>query len=294
MLAEWALVAVPGLIWGCSFLLIAVGLEALPADGVTFVRFAVGFAALACVPAARRPVRREDRAGIAWLGLLWLALPMSMFPHAERHVSSAVTGMLNGAIPVLAAAVAALLARRLPSRATALALAVGCGGAVLVALPEASTGAASAQGVALIAVALVSYGVAINLARPLQQRNGALPVVWRALGVALVATAPLGLPALRHARFTAEALLAVIALGALGTALANVVMAVAAGRLGATRASGTTFLIPVVALALGVLVRDERVAPLAVVGGAVCLLGAWLLRRAPAPADGHPFHPADA
>jgi drug/metabolite transporter (DMT)-like permease len=100
--------------------------------------------------------------------------------------------------------------------------------------------------------------------------------------VALVATAPLGLPALRHVRFTAEALLAVIALGALGTALANVVMAVAAGRLGATRASGTTFLIPVVALALGVLVRDERVAPLAVAGGAVCLLGAWLLRRAPA------------
>ena len=153
-----------------------------------------------------------------------------------------------------------------------------------MALPEASAGGSSTLGVALIAVALVSYGIAINLARPLQQRNGALPVVWRALGVALVVTAPLGVPALRHARWSAEALLAVVALGALGTAVANVVMAVAAGRLGATRASGTTFLIPVVALALGVLVRDERVAPVALAGGVVCLLGAWLLRRAPATA----------
>jgi drug/metabolite transporter (DMT)-like permease len=284
MLAEWILLAVPGLIWGCSFLLIAIGLEALPPDGVSFLRFAVGFAALACVPAARRPVRKQDRAGVAWLGLLWLALPMSMFPHAERHVSSAVTGMLNGAIPVLAAVIAALLARRAPSPATAAALAVGCAGAVLMAWPEASAGGSSALGVGLIAVALVSYGIAINLARPLQQRNGALPVVWRALGVALVATAPLGLPALRHARWSAEGLAAVLALGAFGTAAANVVMAVAAGRLGATRASGTAFLIPVVALALGVLVRDERVTPIALAGGATCLLGAWMLRRAPAPA----------
>ena len=278
MLAEWALVAVPGLIWGCSFLLIAVGLEALPADGVTFVRFAVGFAALACVPAARRPVRREDRAGIAWLGLLWLALPMSMFPHAERHVSSAVTGMLNGAIPVLAAAVAALLARRLPSRATALALAVGCAGAVLVALPEASTGAASAKGVALIAVALVSYGVALNVARPLQQRNGAIPVVWRALGFALILTAPLGLPAVLDGQWSLRPALAMLGLGAGGTAIATILTATAAGRMGATKASATAFLIPVVALILGLVIRHETVTTLSLIGAAICLLGAAVIR----------------
>jgi drug/metabolite transporter (DMT)-like permease len=159
-------------------------------------------------------------------------------------------------------------------------LIVGFSGAVLMALPGLGEGGNSMRGVLLILVALVSYGIAINLARPLQQRNGALPVVWRALAVALVVTAPLGAPALLQAHWTPRSLLAVLALGALGTATANVIMAVAAGRLGVTRASGTGFIIPVVAVLLGVAVRGERVAALALAGGALCLAGAWLLRRA--------------
>ena len=75
-------------------------------------------------------------------------------------------------------------------------------------------------------------------------------------------------------------MLALLALGALGTGLANVLLTVAAGRFGATRASATTFLIPAVALLLGVMVRGERVALLSVVGGAICLAGAWLTQRA--------------
>jgi drug/metabolite transporter (DMT)-like permease len=125
----------------------------------------------------------------------------------------------------------------------------------------------------------VSYGVAISLARPLQQRNGALPVVWWALGVALILTALIGGPALLAAEWTPRAFLAVLALGALGTAAANATMATAAGRLGATRASATTFLIPVVALLLGVVVRHEHVAAIAIAGSALCLAGAWLIRR---------------
>ena len=44
------------------------------------------------------------------------------------------------------------------------------------------------------------------------------------------------------------------------------------------------FFIPVVALALGVAVRGEHVAPLSIVGAAVCLVGAWLIRPRPAAA----------
>ena len=277
---DWALLLVPGLIWGASFLFIAQGLEAMAPDGVTFTRFIIGFLTLSLVPGARRPVLASDHAGIAWLGVLWLAFPMSMFPHAEQHVSSALTGMLNGAIPLIAAGVAAIVARRAPPRAVVAGLMVGFAGAALMAIHGLGAGGNTARGVLLIVAALVSYGVAINLARPLQQRNGALPVVWRALGVALVLTAPRGLPALLAARWSLGSLLAVLALGFLGTAVANVVMAVAAGRLGATRASATTFLIPVVALLLGVAVRGERVPALAVAGGALCLTGAWLVRRA--------------
>ena len=278
--ADWALLVLPGLIWGASFLFIAEGLEVMAPDGVTFGRIAIGFVTLSLIPAVRAPVRRADWAGTAWLGVLWLAFPLSMFPHAEQHVSSAMTGMLNGATPLFATSVAAIVARRLPSRAVVTGLAVGLVGATLVAAPTLGEGQSSVTGVLLIVAALVSYGVAINLARPLQQRNGALPVVWRALAVALVLTAPIGLPALLHARWTVRAALCMLALGALGTGIANVLVAVAAGRIGATRASATTFFMPAVALVLGVVVRDEQVAAIAVLGGAVCLAGAWLVRRA--------------
>ena len=277
---DWLLLVVPGVIWGASFLFIAEGLRAVGPNGVTFVRILVGFATLACLPAARRPVPREAWKGIALLSVVWMAFPLSMFPYAEQRVSSALTGMLNGANPIFTAIVAAFLLRRAPSRGVVVGLAVGLAGAILVAWPTVGEGRSSVEGVLLILAALVSYGFALNIARPLQQRFGALPVIWRAQALALLLTAPLGLPEMLDARWTPGPLLALLALGAFGTALAYVLVAVAAGRVGATRASATTFLIPPVALVLGVLVRDERVALLSVLGGAVCVAGAWLVRRA--------------
>jgi drug/metabolite transporter (DMT)-like permease len=276
---DWVLLVLPGVIWGTSFFFIAEGLAALAPDGVSFMRFVIGFLTLSLVPGARRPVLASDRLGIFWLGLLWLAFPMSMFPHAEQHVSSALAGMLNGAVPLIATVVAALMAREWPSRNVIAGLVVGLSGGALMALPGIDAGGNSARGVLLITAALVSYGVAINLARPLQQRNGALPVVWRALGVAVILTAPLGAPALLTAHWSPRSFFAIAALGCLGTAVANVVMAVAAGRLGATRASATTFLMPVVALLLGVAVRAEHVPAVSVGGSTLCLAGAWLIRR---------------
>jgi drug/metabolite transporter (DMT)-like permease len=173
-----------------------------------------------------------------------------------------------------------VLARRLPPRDIAAGLAVGLGGGVLMAWPSIHEGRSSVDGVLMILAALASYGVALNLARPLQQSHGALPVIWRAQMVALLLTAPLGLRDVASARFVVGPLLALLALGALGTGAAYVLLANAAGRLGATRASATTFLIPPVALVLGVVVRHERVALLSVVGGLVCVMGAWLMRRA--------------
>jgi drug/metabolite transporter (DMT)-like permease len=277
---DWILLVVPGLIWGASFLFIAEGLRAIGPYGVTFVRILVGFLTLALLPAARRPVPRPDWGAVVLLGVIWLAFPLSMFPFAEQRVSSALTGMLNGATALFTAAVAAFLARRLPSRGIGLGLFVGLTGAVLVAWPSLGEGRSSVDGVLLILAALVSYGFALNLARPLQMKHGALPVIWRAQAVGLVLTAPLGIPDLRAAHFTPAPLLSLLALGALGTGAAYVLTAVAAGRMGATRASATTFLIPAVALLLGVLVRGERVAMLSVVGGVVCVAGAWLIRRA--------------
>lgn len=277
---DWLLLIVPGVIWGASFLFIAEGLRSTAPNGVTFVRILVGFATLAFVPAARKSVPRSAWAGIAWLGLLWFAFPLSMFPFAEQHVSSALTGMLNGATPLFTAIVTSVLIRRLPSRGIGIGLFVGLAGAVLVAWPTVHEGHSSVIGVLLILAALLSYGFALNVARPLQQNHGALPVIWRAQAVALVLTAPLGVPDVLAAHWMPVPLLALLALGALGTGLAQVLVAVAAGRMGPTRASATTFLIPGVALVLGVVVRGEHVALLSVVGGAVCVAGAWIMRQA--------------
>ncbi len=278
--ADWLLLLGPGLIWGASFLFIAEGLEAIAPNGLTFARILVGFVTLGLIPGARRPVAREDRGKVALLGLLWLALPLSMFPLAEQRVSSALTGMMNGANPLFVAIVAAAFSRRLPGREVLVGLAVGLLGTVLVALPSLRLGGSSLDGVLLILVGVTCYGFALNLARPLQQRSGVLPVIWRAQGWALLMTAPLGIPELLRAHWTPGPLLSVLALGALGTGVAYVLLAVAAGRVGATRAAATTFLIPGVALVLGAVVRAEHVATLSILGGAVCVGGAWLMRRA--------------
>ena len=284
---EWFLLAAPGLIWGASFLFIAEGLTALPPNGITFLRILIGFVTLAMFKDARREIPRSEWGAIAWVGLLWMAFPLSMFPFAEERISSALTGMLNGANPLFVVIVAAFLARQWPPRRVVVGLVVGMSGAVLIALPGLDDGRSSVTGILLVMAPLASYGVALNLTRPLQQRHGGLPVIWRALGVALLLTAPLGLPDLFRAHWNLKAALSMLALGALGTALAQVLMARAAGRFGASTASSTTFLIPVVALALGVLVRGEEVSVVSVIGCAICLAGAWLISRKH-PAHGRP------
>ncbi|HEU5359380.1 MAG TPA: DMT family transporter, partial [Gemmatimonadales bacterium] len=210
--ADWLLIAVPGIIWGASFLFIAEGLEAVGPNGVTFVRILVGFLTLACFPAAWKEVPRSAWMAIAALGVLWLAFPLSMFPYAEERVSSALAGMLNGGTSLTATIVAAVLARQLPARGVVQGLLIGIVGVVLVALPAVGQGSSSTLGVGMILVALVSYGFALNLARPLQMRHGAIPVIWRAQMVAVVLTAPMGLHDLRHAHWTLAPLLSLLAL----------------------------------------------------------------------------------
>ncbi|MCU1325172.1 MAG: putative rane protein [Bryobacterales bacterium] len=79
----WLLLIVPGLIWGASFLFIAEGLRSVAPNGLTFLRIVIGFVTLAMFPASRNPVARKDWGKVGWLGLLWFAFPLSMFPFAS-------------------------------------------------------------------------------------------------------------------------------------------------------------------------------------------------------------------
>ena len=133
--------------------------------------------------------------------------------------------------------------------------------------------------IALIFIALACYGFALDLAAPLQQQYGSLPVLWNAQLVALVLVVPFAVPSVDDIDFAWKPFLMIGALGMFGTALAYVVMAANAGRFGSTRASVTTYLIPVVSLILGAVILDESVAVLSIIGCAVTLWGAWLAGR---------------
>jgi drug/metabolite transporter (DMT)-like permease len=277
--AEWGLLAGVALIWGSSFLFVDIGLETLRPGVITLARIGLGAGALALVARARRPVERADLPRIALLGLVWMTLPLLLFPIAQQWIDSSVAGMLNGAMPLTTAAVATVLLRRAPRSRQLVGLAVGFAGVVAVSWPSLQGARATALGTLLVLVAVSSYGLAANLAVPLQQRYGALPVLLRAQLAALVVVTPVGLAQLPGSAWAWSSALAMLPVGLLGTGLAFVAMATLVGRAGAARGSVAIYFVPVVAIVLGVAFRGESVAPVALAGTALVLLGAWLTSR---------------
>ena len=275
---DWAMFLSIGLIWGSSFLLIAIGLDAFEPGLITWLRIVFGASVLWLVPAARARVQREDVARLVALSLLWVAIPFTLFPLAEQRITSGLTGLVNGAVPIFAVAVGSVMLRRMPGRSQASGLAVGFLGVVAIALPSVSEGSSEAAGFVMALGASVCYGVAINIAAPLAQRYGSLPVMARMLGLASLWTLPLGILSVRSSDFAWPSVLAVAALGILGTGIAFVLMGHLVARVG-SRASFATYLIPVVALILGVVFRDEAVHVLSVVGIGLVIAGALLASR---------------
>jgi len=277
--SDWLLLLMPGLIWGSSFFFIAEGLDAFQPALITPLRVLFGFLALIALPQSRKHIPIKDLSSIALLGVFWMVIPLSLFPFAEQHVSSSVTGMLNGATPLFVATVASLMHKSFPHRNQLLGLLVGFCGVLLIALPTANNNSSSKFGVALIMCALCCYGIALNLAVPLQKKHGALPVIVRAQAVALILTAPFGIAAIPSSSFAWHSLFAMVGLGVGGTGIAYALATTLAGRVGSTRTSVTTYIVPVVALFLGAIVRDEVVAGLSLAGCGVALAGAFLTNR---------------
>ena len=281
-LTEYACMLGSAGIWGASFVFIATSLEHFRPGVVTFVRIAVGLLTLTAFPGARARIDRADRGRVVLLGVLWLAFPMTLYPIAQQHISSGLTGMLGASIPVFTAVVAGVVHRQLPARVHGVGIAVGAVGIVLLGLPALGAGRNSAVGVGLIVTACVSYGLAFNVAVPLVRRYGAMPVFWRALLVSVPLTLPYALVGLRHSTFGWRSLAANVTLGAGGTAIAFVLLLTLTARAGATRSSMTTYLEAAFAFALGTIIRHEPVRALEVLGCGTLLVGAWLSSRSAA------------
>lgn len=282
---DWALFGAVAGIWGSSFLFIDIGLDSLPPGVITLLRVGLGALALAVLPLPRshKPVAPEDRRRLVTLAVFWVAIPFTLFPIAEQHISSAVAGLLNGGTPIFAAIFAALLMRQRTRGAQLLGIAVGFVGVVLVSLPSIGDGASQALGVALVVLATVCYGFAVTLAGPLQQRYGSVNLMAKVLALATICTAPYGLWQLGDASWEPGPVAAVAVLGVVGTGVAFALMGTLVGRVGSTRASFITYLIPAVALLLGVVFRGDDVVPLELLGIAFVIGGALLASRRTAP-----------
>jgi drug/metabolite transporter (DMT)-like permease len=277
--AEWGLLSAIAVIWGTSFVFMEIGLDAFRPGVVTMARIGLGAAALALVPRARRPVDRADLPRIALLGMIWMAIPLTLFPIAQQWIDSAVAGMVNGAMPLTTALWATVLLRRLPGRTQLIGLVIGFAGIVAISLPEIRGSSATALGVGLVILAVVLYGLAANVAVDLQQRYGALPVLLRTQLFALIVVVPLGLMAVPGSTWEWGPALAMVPLGVLGTGLAFALMTTLVGRVGGPRGSIAIYFVPIVAIAAGVLWLGDHVTPLALVGTGLVLVGAWVTSR---------------
>jgi drug/metabolite transporter (DMT)-like permease len=276
---EWGLLAGIALIWGSSFFFMAIGLESFRPGVVTHARVGLGVGTLALIPRARASIDRADLGRVGLLGVIWIGIPLSIFPIAQQWIDSSVAGMLNGAVPISSAVFATLLLRKLPGWRQLVGIGVGFLGILAISAPQVVESSATALGTFLVIVAIVLYGLSTNMAVPLQQKYGALPVLLRAQLVALVVVVPYGVLHIPGSVWSWKSAAAMIPLGILGTALAFVFMTTLVGRVGGPRGSIAIYFVPVVAIVLGVVFRDEIVAPLAIAGAGLVLIGAWITSR---------------
>ncbi|MFZ0014013.1 MAG: DMT family transporter [Acidimicrobiia bacterium] len=277
---DWGLFLSLAAIWGSSFLFMAIGLDNFQPGVVTLIRVSLGAAFLTLIPRARATkIERSDWSRVFLLAAIWVAVPFTLFPIAQQWIDSAVAGMLNGATPIFTALIATLLLRALPGLLQTTGLLIGFGGIVAIALPSAGDGSTAAIGVVLIVIATLGYAVSLNIVTPLQQKYGSLPIMARVLWLATPMVLPFGLVGMGDSTFAWSSLIAVAAVGVLGTGLAFIFMGNLVGSVGATRASFLTYLIPVVALVLGVVFRDEVVSPISIVGVGLVIAGAILASR---------------
>lgn len=275
---EWGMFAGVAVTWGASFLFMDIALDDFSPALIAFGRIALGAATLSLIPAAREPVPRADLPQVALLGLTWMAIPFLLLAVAQQWIDTGLAGMINATAPLFTALFGALLVRALPSRLQSAGLVIGFLGVVAISLPSVE-GSSNLAGVGLVLAAATLYGLAFNLAAPLQRSHGSLPVIWRALLVAAAILLPAAAVGALHSTFTPSSLLALLALGALGTGVAFNWFSRLIVHVGPARASVAIYFVPVVAVALGAAVNDERVHLAALAGTAMVLGGAYLTTR---------------
>jgi drug/metabolite transporter (DMT)-like permease len=276
---DWLLTLAVAAIWGSSFLWTAIGLDSLDPAAVAFLRIAFGATALWAYPPTRRPVDRTASPGIIVVAVAGNAAPALLFAIAQQHVESSLAGMINAATPIPTLLVTILLTRRTPGSRQVAGLLIGVLGVAAMTAPNLVGISGQPLGIALLLMAIAGYGLSNNIIVPLQQTHGASAIVGRALILGSLLLAPLGVFGLSRSSLTAGSIAAVAILGVVGTGIARALNATLAGRTGAARGALTTYLAPVVAIALGSAFRNDHIHDIELAGTALVVAGASLTSR---------------
>ena len=281
----WTLFTLSSVIWGIPYLFIKVAVDAgLAPAFVAWSRIAL--AAVLLVPLAwRRGALRglTGRAGaiVAYAGCE-VAVPFVLIAIGERYITSSLTAILIATMPLLVA----LLSMRLspadrPTGWRLLGLVVGLGGVVALLGLDVGGRPAELLGAALVLVATLGYAAApIIVSRRLADLDPLGPVA-ASLVVATVALLPAGLATLPHTMPGPAALWSILVLGVVCTVLGLVVFFQLIAEAGPSRASVITYVNPLVAVVIGVLVLGEHIGATSVAGLLLILGGSWLSTSGP-------------
>lgn len=275
----WVLFAAMCLIWGVPYLLIRVAVRDLSPATVVFVRTALG--GLVLLPFA---VRRGELGAVLarWRPLLLytvveVTLPWWLLTSAEQHLSSALSGLLVAAVPLLGVLLARVVGEPNPvDRTRVIGLSLGIGG--VAALVGLQLGHIDVLAVGAVLLTALGYATGPLV---LSRRLSDLPsvgVVAASLLISAVVWAPFA-AASPPRQATAEEVLAMVGLALVCTAIAFLVFFALIAEIGPIRATVITYVNPAVAILLGVIVLGERFTTGMAVGFPLVIVGSVLATR---------------
>lgn len=281
--AAWLLFAVLGVVWGVPYLLIRTAVVDLDPLAVAFGRCLIG--ALVLLPAAVRSGALRRLRGhwgaVAAFALVEIAGPWLLLGHAEQSLTSSTAALVVAVVPFVSVLIAARLGDDQLDPRRVVGLLLGLGGIAVVVGLDVDAGGLPA----LVALALTVVGYATGPVIISRRLRGVPPlgVVTAALVIAATVYAPF-LPFVGLGPVTARAGWSVVVLGVVCTAVAFLAFFALVERAGAARATVITYVNPVVALLLGVVVVDEPFTRGMLLGLPLVLIGSVLGTARPRPA----------
>jgi drug/metabolite transporter (DMT)-like permease len=279
---EWSLLLALSLLWGGSFFFVGVAVKELPTFTVVVARVALAACLLwSVIWLTRAPIRLDPSIWGAFfgMGLLNNAIPFTLIAWGQSHIASGVASILNAVTPLFTIIIAHALTSDEKMTGSRLAgVLLGLAGVAVLIGGEAvrSLGLNVLAQLACLGAA-ISYGFASVFGRrfkalaisPIAAAAGQVTTSSLMLApVALFVERPWTLPAPSWG-----AILALVGLAALSTALAYILFFRLLASAGATNVGIVTLLIPVSAILLGALFLGETLHPKHSVGMALIGLG---------------------